>query len=1163
MLKNLTTLTTQTLQSGTVPFYNLVSNSITGGLYELTVIASNGTSSDQHVFIVRKNSPPALPPAPLTFSPALTGVTLSCGSSSQVFRSALADPDNDIMAITWSLDGAAAPSNLISTSTQSEVRATYSPTCLEVGIKNIKVDVYDGHETTSKTWTVNIINPTIVTINGYSPSTDPVQVMSQGAQTFTISASGKDPLVYEWKLDGNIISSATGAFTTISAASLSTGSHTLIAKINDADSNASHTFHITKNEPPVLANKLPVNQTPKININTVLNFSANYTDANNDAMTVQWKLNNIVVNGSNLNASVSGSTGSTTLTLSPSSSIIGDNTVELVISDGKEPTSYLWNVNINYFSDICNNMGAGRACTIIGRPGMGSGIDPVNNPEYTRVQPMFITLYGDGAGSYFFTDPNTHTAWFYNKSAAPIAMLGQVFGAGKLTIIAGIGMYGVGVNGISYNDFPLYTPRGLAWDPINKRVFISNESTNQIVMLDNDGTVNIIAGGGGNNTAGNTNGSLATASYCSTPRGLYYHSTQQKLYVACAGSGTIKYIDTSASNFTSWTATLVTGRVSGGVTTNNVTTDGTNGSAGTAQLMSPNHLKYDLVNDVLYVTTSGDCRVRGINMTGLSKTNIWYNSVTLPASTTSTYVGTSCGTFTTGAYNSARYNGGWMGLELKMNGSIMEGMFVSDYNTHRITYVNNSATSATYGGTTIASNSMGIIWGNPVGTAGYYMPCSSASSTTTCYLNNPSTLNIFNNKLFVADYTNYRVRTLNLASSDGAVADDIGFDSKRGFAGNGGTSAENVQFNTPLNLYYDDYANRLYISDFLNYRIRSLNMVNGRIDSFIGNGAGDANTSNADPSILGTRGPRGVVNYQNKIIYADNQNNNCVLRALNTDSTNQNILGVLTNANAVQTIAGNWGQGCNAWNATATTGTHPTARLYNPQTVTTDGSNIYFSNTNAHCIIKVDSSGNMSVLAGLCGTSGPANGAGTPFTNSTIRFLNPTAVVVDPKAPYTTAGNLFILDQTTGGTLSRVRYLNQYSSAVTIYGITINPGEIKTIYNAADSYAADLAAFDTMVCFSSGGNYTYIGANGSSSTSNNNVICFNRDESTGTNYFRFGRAPGSYIGRGAQPYNTEEEGAPATNISFAGPAGLSFDEYGNLYVAERDAHSIRMIRKWW
>ena len=107
-----------------------------------------------------------------------------------------------------------------------------------------------------------------------------------------------------------------------------------------------------------------------------------------------------------------------------------------------------------------------------------------------------------------------------------------------------------------------------------------------------------------------------------------------------------------------------------------------------------------------------------------------------------------------------------------------------------------------------------------------------------------------------------------------------------------------------------------------------------------------------------------------------------------------------------------------------------------------------------------------------------------------------------------------------------------------------------------------MAAFDSQVCYSTGGDYNYV-SNGNSSNSNNTVICFNRDDSAGTNYTRFGRNPSSYIGRGGIQHDQEEEGAPATSMTLAGPAGLTFDSAGNLYIAERESHVVRMIKRWW
>jgi len=1169
ILKNLSTLVSNTLQTGAVPFYNLVGSSIAAGLYELKVLASNGSSSDSKTFIVRKNSPPSAPPTGFTYSPALTGTTLSCGSSSQVFQSDLSDADGDIMAITWSLDGNSSAGNLVSTSNQTLARATYTPTCAEVGIKTIKVDIYDGYETTSKTWTVQVINPTVVAINAYSPSTDPVNVLSTGAQTFTVSATGKAPLAYEWKLDGAVVSACTDTYCTITSSSLTTGSHTLVVKVSDSDSNQTRTFNIIKNSPPTLSNRTPSATTVKINVNTVVNFSANFADANGDTMTVAWKLNNTTVSAGNPNASVTTGSGLSTLTFSPSYSILGDNAIDLIVSDGKETSTYSWTVNVNYFSDTCNNMGAGRACTLLGQAGMGSNISVATNASRVRIQPDFIEPYGDAAGSYFFTDAVSHSVWFYNKSNVTVNILGQSIPAGYLRNVAGTGMNGVGTIGTYYNDYPFTNPKGLAWDNANGRLFVADDSNNRVVVIDNTGLVNLAFGGGANNTAGNTDGSLASVSYCQYPYGLAYSSAQNRLYVACYGSHTIKYVDTSNATIANWTASILVGALTSGASGAG-SVDGLNGGTGAARMNAPTHIKFDAQNRHLYTVEAGNCRVRAIDTNNTTKTNYFFGAITLTANNTRTVVGSSCGTHTTGAYGSVIFNGGFrMGIELEMSGSTLNGIYVADYNVHRVTYINNSASAKAFAGTSVASYQAADIW-NSAGTAGYFTPCSSASSNA-CYINNPASLAKINGKLFLTDYSNFRIRSFDTTVANGTVSDDLGYDQKAGYGGNGGTSTENVQFNTPLNLYYDSSANRLIVSDFYNYRIRQVNLTTGRVDAFIGNGAGNANNSNADPSTVGLRGPRGVTNYNGFYLYTDTHNTgsanaNCVIRAMNPLTTTQTILGISTNANAIQTIIGSYINGCGLWNASATTGTNSLARLNEPTSVATDGSNVYFANTNDHCIVKVDQSGNMSTFSGLCGTAGAANAAGTAYSNTSIRFNFPIAVFTDPRTPYNSAGNLFILDQNTTAfsTGVKIRYINQYSSAVTIYGITINPGEIKTIYSASDSFGGDLAAFDNQICFSTGGAMlSYTSAQGTSNNNNNTVICFNRDDSTGTAFTRFGRNPSVYIGKGAVQHDQEDEGVAATSISLAGPSGLAFDANGNLYVAERNAHVIRKITRWW
>lgn len=1161
VLKNLATNISQTLQSGSVPFYNLYANSVAAGNYELKVTASNGSSSDTHTFSIRKNSPPAVPPTPLTFSPALTGTVLDCGSSSQLFTSPISDADSDIMAVTWYLNGSSTAANLVSTSNQTTARATYTPSCSEVGVQTISVGVYDGYETTTKTWTVQVINPTVVSINNYSPGTDPIYMLSSGSQTFSISATGKAPVTYEWKLDGNVLSSATDNYYVMNASSLTTGVHTLIAKAIDSTSSDTHTFNIIKNAAPVISGVTPSTSSNKINVNTVLNLSGTFTDANGDAMTVTWKLNNTTVTASNPYAAVTTIGSTSTLTLTPQPTILGQNTIQLIINDGHESTTQTWTVTVNYFSDICNNMAAGRVCTLLGKIGLGSNINVNTNPEKVKIQPAHLAA--DASGNLFFSDPVTHTVWFYNRTASPITLLGQTVGANKIMTMLGTGVPGTGINNSMYNDFAISTPRGLYWN--GTQLFVADEGNSRVVRVNADGTVNIVMGGGTNTSAGNTDGGAYNTTYCASPRDLEYDSATSRLYVSCYGSGTIKYMNISNSDYTTWTGYTLLGKATAGVTANNARTDGTIGLAGAGQTFQPNQLRIDTANNVLYFTETGTCTVRAVNLSASTQT-WWGGAVTITSNNVGTLIGSTCTTYAEGPVATHRFLGNIMGLELRRNGTTLEGLYLSDYNNQHVIFANNTASSITIGNAAVPSYNTKTIWGN--GVAAYYMPCNYASSST-CYVYTPSELLLIGNKLYLADYNNFRIRSLVVGTpaspvTNGTVADVLGFDSKAGFAGNGGTSAESVQWYNPLNLYYDTTGSKLIVTDYTNRRFRSVNLSTGRVDAYIGAGSGSANTTNQDPTLVLTQGPRQVLNYTysnvSYMLYSDQNTSNCLVRAWNTSASNQSMFGVNINSNAVQTIAGNFINGCGAWNSSAVTSTDSNVILYHPDGITTDGSNLYIANTYAHCILKVTSTGSISVLSGSCGSTGAANTGVMAYNSSSVRFSYPTQLIVDPRQPYYSAGNLFIVDQNNNTNVAtKIRYLNQSSSQVTIFGVDVPAGEIKTVFATPDSFGEGIAIYDNVMCVSTGGSTL----NGTSTNNNNNVLCFKIDDSTGTITWRIGRNPGAWVSKGAIQQDAEEEGLPYTQVSLAGPSGLAFDTDGNLYIAEKYGHTIRMVKKWW
>jgi len=118
-----------------------------------------------------------------------------------------------------------------------------------------------------------------------------------------------------------------------------------------------------------------------------------------------------------------------------------------------------------------------------------------------------------------------------------------------------------------------------------------------------------------------------------------------------------------------------------------------------------------------------------------------------------------------------------------------------------------------------------------------------------------------------------------------------------------------------------------------------------------------------------------------------------------------------------------------------------------PQTVGVDASeNVYALETNGERLRELNAStGNLSTVAGdgyggatvTCNgsscSSGSSNGDGGTATQA--RFVYPNGVAIDG------SGNYYILD----GTTAVVRIVNKQTSAITVAGVTIQPGNIATI----------------------------------------------------------------------------------------------------------------------
>jgi sugar lactone lactonase YvrE len=197
------------------------------------------------------------------------------------------------------------------------------------------------------------------------------------------------------------------------------------------------------------------------------------------------------------------------------------------------------------------------------------------------------------------------------------------------------------------------------------------------------------------------------------------------------------------------------------------------------------------------------------------------------------------------------------------------------------------------------------------------------------------------------------------------------------------------------------------------------------------------------------------------------------------------------------------------------------ARFNYPSGVTTDNSgDLYVADTDNHTIRKiVASTGAVTTLAGLAGSSGSADGTG-----SAARFNNPSGVAVD------SAGNVYVAD-TMNNTL---RMITPSGVVTTLAGSPGIAGSIDSTGSAALFQGPQGLAIDT------GGNL-YV-------ADTNNQTIRKVVPSTGVVTTLVGLAgnAGSADGLGSQ-----------SRFNF--PSGVAVDGTGNIYVADTENHTIRQI----
>ncbi len=164
----------------------------------------------------------------------------------------------------------------------------------EAGTATIQAKYTEGGVT--KTVTMNVtVNAVVVKP---SITTQPKsQTVNEGSSvTFDVTATGTDPLSYQWKKDGSNISGATSASYTISSAKTSDAGSYTVTVSNSAGSVTSSTATLTVTAKPTITVQ-PQNQT--IKEGNAVTFSVTVTGA--EPLSYQWYKNGFVLSGATEN----------------------------------------------------------------------------------------------------------------------------------------------------------------------------------------------------------------------------------------------------------------------------------------------------------------------------------------------------------------------------------------------------------------------------------------------------------------------------------------------------------------------------------------------------------------------------------------------------------------------------------------------------------------------------------------------------------------------------------------------------------------------------------------------------------------------------------------------------------------------------------------------